>query len=406
MSQPIRVLYILSSFAIEGPLGGVARFVVELSRSLDRTQVTPMLAGLWDYHTPYDRQWLERLHNEGFEAFIASSWEGARPYYSCVQAFQGVRQYCRTHDLRPDIIHAHGEFNDLSALALWRAAGAKVLVRTVHNEFEWAKRPLFGLLFPNVIYPLAFTQELGVSQQVVENLDRRPLARLLGRRGRRMYNAINFERFAHTAVDGAAKRHSIGIPAGAQLVGTVGRLVAQKGYSVLLQAIPRVLAQAPDAWFIIVGTGPLQSELEAQASRQGIAERVLFLGARTDVEELYAILDLFVSSSLWEGLPTVLLEAMAAHVPVVATAVSGSTELVEPDVTGLVVASNDAEALATAIVRQLRERDRAQAMALAALARAKAQFSIQSIAQQHVALYRQLLGQAGAASGHDASLPA
>jgi glycosyltransferase involved in cell wall biosynthesis len=75
-------------------------------------------------------------------------------------------------------------------------------------------------------------------------------------------------------------------------------------------------------------------------------------------------------------------------------------------VTGLVVASNDAEALATAIVRQLRERDRAQAMALAALARAKAQFSIQSIAQQHVALYRQLLGQAGAASGHDASLPA
>ena len=405
MSQPISVLYILSSFAIEGPLGGVARFVVELSRSLDRTQVTPMLAGLWDYHTPYDRKWLERLHNEGFEAFIASSWEGDRPYYSCVQAFQGVRQYCRTHDLRPDIIHAHGEFNDLSALALWRAAGAKVLVRTVHNEFEWAKRPLFGLLFPNVIYPLAFTQELGVSQQVVENLDRRPLARLLGRRGRRMYNAINFERFAHTTVDGAAKRHSIGIPAGAQLVGTVGRLVAQKGYSVLLQAIPRVLAQAPDAWFIIVGTGPLQSELAAQASRQGIAERVLFLGARTDVEELYAILDLFVSSSLWEGLPTVLLEAMAARVPVVATAVSGSTELVEPDVTGLVVASNDAEALATAIVRQLRDRDRAQAMALAALARAKAEFSVQTIAQQHVALYRQLMGRAGAASSHDALQP-
>ena len=95
---------------------------------------------------------------------------------------------------------------------------------------------------------------------------------------------------------------------------------------------------------------------------------------------------------MWEGLPTVLLEAMAAHVPVVATAVSGSTELVETDVTGVLVASNDAEALATAIVCQLRDRYRAQAMALVALARAKAQFSIQSIAQQHSALYQRLLG--------------
>jgi glycosyltransferase involved in cell wall biosynthesis len=92
-------------------------------------------------------------------------------------------------------------------------------------------------------------------------------------------------------------------------------------------------------------------------------------------------------------------------VPVVATAVSGSTELVEPHVTGLVVASNDAEALATAIVSQLRERDRAQAMALEALARAKAQFSIQAIAQQHVALYRQLLGQTGVSSNHDVPPP-
>jgi glycosyltransferase involved in cell wall biosynthesis len=386
--EPLRILILVASFAIEGPLGGVARFVVELGRALDRKQVTPILAALWDYHTEGEARWLDRLRDEGFEAFIGAGWDEEAPYHSCVAALRGLWQQAP----RPvDIIHSHGEFTDLAALALRRHLRARVVVRTVHNEFEWAKRPAFGRFFPNVLYPFAFDAELGVAQQVVENLDRRPLARLLQRRGRRVYNALNLERFRNIQVDRVRKRHSLGLPAGAKVVGTVGRLAPQKGYPVLLDAVPHVLQAAPDTVFLIIGTGPLAEPLQAQAQALGIGDRVIFTGARTDVDELYSVMNCFVSSSLWEGLPTVVMESMAAGVPVVATAVGGSVELVKEGETGLLAPPNDSVALAHAILRLLNEPELADSLARRAATLVRERFSITAVARQQAELYHSLL---------------
>jgi glycosyltransferase involved in cell wall biosynthesis len=388
MTRPLRVLILVSSFAIEGPLGGVARFAVELSRAFDPAQVTPILGALWDYHTEFDQRWLHQLRAEGFEAFIGADWDEAAPYRSCVAALRGLRQQAPA---QVDIIHSHGEFNDLAAILLQRRVRAQALMRTVHNEIEWAKRPWFGRLFPGLLYPLTFDAELGVAQRVVENLDRRPLARLRGRRGVRVYNALNFERFKGRTLDRAAKRQSLGIPADALVVGSVGRLVPQKGYSHLIEAAVRVIAQEPRAYFLLIGTGRLADELARQAQAAGLGERFQFTGSRSDVEELYGIMDLFVSSSLWEGLPTVVLESMAAGVPVVATQVAGNMELVEHGKTGWLVPPGQSEPLAAGILQLLQQRAWAQQMAAQARAAAQSRFSITAVATQQTELYRQLI---------------
>ena len=189
-----------------------------------------------------------------------------------------------------------------------------------------------------------------------------------------------------------AKKQSLGLPANATIIGSIGRLTEQKGYHLFIEAAANVLQRYPDTWFLLVGNGHLDAALQAQAHTAGIADRFLFTGARTDVDELLPILTLFVNSSLWEGLPTVILESMAARVPVVATAVSGNTELIQHQQTGYLVPANNATALADGIIHMLNAPDeQLSTITEAAFAHIRATFSIETIARQHEALYANLL---------------
>ncbi|MEI2420369.1 glycosyltransferase, partial [Arthrospira platensis SPKY2] len=112
------------------------------------------------------------------------------------------------------------------------------------------------------------------------------------------------------------------------MVGSIGRLSAQKGYEYFVRAAAQVARSAPNAHFVLVGSGEFDAALRRLVNEHELQERFHLLGARADVEELLFCMDLFVSSSLWEGLPTVILEAMAAGIPVLATSVSGTAEVV------------------------------------------------------------------------------
>jgi glycosyltransferase involved in cell wall biosynthesis len=183
--------------------------------------------------------------------------------------------------------------------------------------------------------------------------------------------------------DYAAARHTsevrreLGVPAGVPLVGSVGRLDAQKGYDVLLAA----LAAAPrlDAHLVLVGTGNAQGALAAQAVSLGLAERVHFAGYRRDVPRVLAALDLYVQPSRWEGMPNALLEAMAAGCPIVASAVDGICELIEDGVHGWLTPPDDPVALGQAITAALGERAEASRRGAAAKARAAARFSVDAM---------------------------
>lgn len=386
----IRVLELINGFAVEGPLGGIERFGIELARAMDGARVEPLLCGLWRFGTPYEESHVEQLRASGIFSFFAADWDEAHPYRSFVAAWRGIRHQL-AHQ-RFDIIHSHCQFGDGLAILLARQLHAQALVRTVHNEREWPRRPGRRLLLTNLLYPLLFHQEFGVSGQVVENLDNRAVARLLRKRGLCIHNAVNLERFSSPRDPRIRqdKRRELGIPALAPVIGSIGRLTVQKGYSYLLQAAGSVLEELPDAHFVIVGDGELRHDLESLAVRLDVAKAVHFTGARNDVEQLLSSMDLFVSSSLWEGLPTVLLESMASRIPVVATDVSGTRELVRNGVTGRLVTAGDSALLAQAIIRALHDKEQTQSMVDQASVLVR-DFSIERVAQQHVEAYNALL---------------
>lgn len=386
--KPLRVLEIISGFAVEGPLGGIERFGIELARSLDHAKVEPILCGMWAYGTPFEYEWVTRLQNEGINAFIVDDWQESSPYRS----FLRVQKKLASLIDKVDIIHSHCQFGDMLALLNRRALGAQALVRTVHNEKEWGKRPLRRLLLTNMLFPFIFDLEIGVAQQVVDNLNHRPVAQWLNKKSVKSYNALNLKRFSSRQTDVAAKKQSLGIDANTRIVGTVGRLSPQKGYTDLLYAAQSIVADFPNLLFLIVGDGELKAQLEEQASQLGLQKQVLFTGARSDIEELLPIMDLFVNTSHWEGLPTVIMESMAAKVPIIATNVGGNSELIQDNETGWLVAPQNSQQLASKIAQILTtEKEALSSVQQTAYQRVHQQFSIEAVAHQHEQYYEQLM---------------
>ncbi|MDP2637117.1 MAG: glycosyltransferase, partial [bacterium] len=170
---------------------------------------------------------------------------------------------------------------------------------------------------------------------------------------------------------------SLKIKPGAKVVGIVARLVKEKGFLPLFEAFAEVKKQVPEAILLVVG--PEEPEKEdaldpKEVSRYGIEESVIFLGERTDVEELYPVMDVFVLPSFREGLGLSILEASAMKVPVVASDIRGCREGVEDGVTGFLVPSNNPERLAEALVRVLKNPQEAKKMGEAGRRRVERDF--------------------------------
>jgi len=170
---------------------------------------------------------------------------------------------------------------------------------------------------------------------------------------------------------------------------TPARLHPQKGHEYLLAAA----TQVPDATFVLAGDGPLRTGLEARARELGIADRCLFLGERSDVQDLLAVSDLFVLPSLFEGLPVSILEAMAAERPVVATAIGGTDEVITTGESGLLVPPRDPVALASVIRRLRGDASLAQRLALAGRERVEREFSVEVAARRIMQIYEQVLAE-------------
>ncbi len=185
-------------------------------------------------------------------------------------------------------------------------------------------------------------------------------------------------------------RQELGIERDAEVLGFMGRLHGQKGVDVLLGAFREVLAGRPGALLVIAGDGPERSRLEREARETGVAERVVFLGECNDTPLFMSALDAFVLPSRWEGMPNVVLEAMAAGIPVIGTFAGGVPEMVAPEETGLLVAPGDAGALSQAMTRLLSDAGRARAMGEAGRARASELFSMETMVDRYTRLYEEL----------------
>ena len=183
---------------------------------------------------------------------------------------------------------------------------------------------------------------------------------------------------------------SAGIPADAPLALAVGRLIAQKDHATLLRGFALVRTELPDARLAILGSGPLESETRALAAELGL-EDALTLPGRTDLRDWLARADVFVHTSRWEGFGIVLLEAMLAGLPIVATRVSAVPEVVADGETGVLVEPGDHTALATALGALLADPARASALGEAGERRARNEFSVARMAERTAAVYDEAL---------------
>jgi glycosyltransferase involved in cell wall biosynthesis len=197
-----------------------------------------------------------------------------------------------------------------------------------------------------------------------------------------------------------------GLPPKARVVGLVGRLGWKKAYPDLLQAAVRVRATHPDVEFVIVGDGPLRGEIAAEAARLGLGGHVHLLGELSPVAPLLRGFDVFVISSIIEGMPNALLEALALERPVVATRVGGIPEIVTHGESGLLVPPAEPAALADAIVRLLDDPRLAASCGAAGRRTVEARYSLDAMAARFTALYEELAAARGLAIPDVTPLPA
>jgi glycosyltransferase involved in cell wall biosynthesis len=178
----------------------------------------------------------------------------------------------------------------------------------------------------------------------------------------------------------------LGVPDGAPLVLAIGRLIGQKDHATLLDAFARVHADAPNARLAILGWGPLEERTRTHARALGLADAVLIPG-RLEPRAWLERADVFAHTSRWEGFGVVLLEAMLAGLPVVATEVSAIPEIVVDGETGYLVPPGDAAAVADRVASLLGDRERAAAMGLAGTVRAQRDFSVERMTTATIAVY-------------------
>jgi glycosyltransferase involved in cell wall biosynthesis len=204
-------------------------------------------------------------------------------------------------------------------------------------------------------------------------------------------NGLDCERFAHApTLD--EKRRALGLADDAgPLIGMVARLRPDKDFETLFDAARRLRARFPKLTVLVVGSGPRLGELEAAASRLLPPGGCRFLGQRHDVHELYHLFDVSVLATEYEGMPNVVMEAMAAGRPVVATAVAGCSELIANGATGILVPPHDAEALAGAIARLLDDGALARQLGKAAQQHVREHYSLERLVERHEHLYESLL---------------
>lgn len=203
-------------------------------------------------------------------------------------------------------------------------------------------------------------------------------------------NGIDIAAFAAPR-DRAAIRAELGLPAESLVIGTVGRMVPVKNHALLLDAFQLVAARVPTAHLLICGDGLLRQVTEARAEELGLAERVTFTGLRRDVPRVLAALDVFCLSSDSEGLPLAILEALAAGLPVVATAVGGVPELITEAV-GRLAPPAEPGPLADELVELLGDEGLRAQLSQTAREVVARSYSIEAMVARYVELYQQALG--------------
>jgi glycosyltransferase involved in cell wall biosynthesis len=361
-------------------LGGAQRVVLHTARRLDRELFDVALA--WG---PGDRLDTEAAAIDDLHRFPVASLVRPVAPVSDLRAVRDLRRVVRS--FRPDVVHTHSSKAGILGRFAAHRERVPAVVHTVHGfGFTPLQSPPMRFAFRTVERALARWTDHFIT--VCESDRRRGVESGLfpAERVTVIRAGIDLAAF-RAASGGAAVRNRLGIPGTAPLVVQVGNFKPQKSPLDFVRVAAVVAAERPDAWFVMVGDGPLRSAAEELARSLGVADRVVFCGWWDDVPALLDAATVAVLTSVHEGLPCSVVEALAAGVPVVATAVDGTVEVVRSGDNGYLAPVGDIAALAEGVRRVID--DPAGRARLAASARGGlGEFDRDVMVRQQEELYR------------------
>jgi glycosyltransferase involved in cell wall biosynthesis len=316
-----------------------------------------------------------------------------------------LRQISPWHDLKAlwkmkrfiqqggyNIVHTHSSKAGILGRLAARLAKTPLIVHTVHGwSFHDYMSPVTRWVY--ILLERWIARFSDVLVVVTERDIEKGLQAGIGRREqyRRIRSAIPLDEFDPRTVDRQAIRRELALPAKAVVIGNVGRFSTQKNPLDWVRVAGLVGKACPQARFLLVGDGPMRLQVEQALQQAGIAERTTLTGLRRDVPRLLAAMDIFLLTSLWEGLPRVIPQAMAMGLPVLANRADGVTEAIQDGSSGFLCSPGEIEQMAECCIDLARHPLQRQEMGCRGQAYALQEFDLRKMISSLEALYDELL---------------
>lgn len=367
------VLHLCSSLGMYG----AENVLLSLSKEMQNSRFKPIIGVFENFQNPHTELAAEAERN-GIQSVI----------FPCRGRFDTrtivlVRNYIYEHKV--EILHSHGYKSNVYSLLSTLLTRTR-RVTTCHNWTNTTRElKTYSLIDKYLLRH--FDCIITVSDELNAELVKRGVS---GDKIITINNGVSVEKFKRNDNRDDLKRE-FGVPAHCKVVGTVGRLSPEKGLAFFIRAAGALLKEFPETAFLIVGDGPMKDSLTKLSLSMGIEKNVIFTGLRNDVERIYPIMDIFVLSSLNEGLPMVLLEAMAAQRPVISTSVGAISNVVAHGETGLLIQNSDAQALGQAIGFLMKNEDEAGRLAGNGYKRVVRDYSSKNMANQYLSIYDKMV---------------
>ena len=294
-------------------------------------------------------------------------------------------------ELKPDVFHVQYLAPALLPIIASRLAGVRAIFATSHiaGSYAYGRKAKALLRIAERLCNTFFCVSQGVERFWFGNSQVfNPATTTPGRRHYTIYNAVDVERI-RKLVHPSSEPLNLRTFGPRKIVGIVGRLAEQKGHAVLLDAMKEVVRAVPDVLLLVIGDGPERSSLEQKTKSRGLREQVKWLGVRPqdEVFQLYRSMDVFAMPSLYEGFGLTAVEAMAASLPVVGTAIEGLSEVIEDGITGYLVPPGDARALGERLIELLKDPKKRERMGQAGCERAREKFGMECYRESILAAY-------------------
>jgi len=300
-----------------------------------------------------------------------------------------LRNIIRQNDI--NLVHSQGARADFFARLASRGTNAPHIICTVAMPVEgfevgpWRRRiyRLMDQLSERYVDRFVVVSDvLKKTLTVGRSIDAQRVVRI--------YNGIELDQYRLDLQD-TGLRNQWNIPPSVPLIGAIGRLVWQKGFEYLIEAIPRILSTVPEATFLIVGEGPLLDNLGGLARKLGVDNKVIFAGFRNDIQNVLATMDIIAVPSVLEGFPMVTLEAMAMAKPIIASKIQGISEQIVDGEEGILIPPKSPEAIAAEVSRLIDDRELSLKLAAAARRKVESHFSIEKMVRETEEVYLSLV---------------